>query len=356
MLFVVGIALLVGNAAALGPATNIQLDACGCSCSCDGWACAMGASAIKEKCGDAAFLQEHNVKDGDSCSTLADMANGMAKGAATLSKCSGVFKSTTRRLSMVGNDRDEHGCLASAGFTYCATLDKCVRPWVTPCPPLIPRGVGPAIVPGSCVSFLAEVVMGEPRIVPMGCEASNSLSCASTSGADSLRLFTQDSCAALETAGEAYKVCLLRQQLGENIACQKPQRKPAKAWSPPVDRCKSDADCGAGQACLISASFVVPNHCVAKEAGARKLAGGLPKADVLCTRMLTPVVARVAKFGADGCDDAKQVLAAMCDIQLPAITNICAAVQEDFGALCASFPFAKIGAEKAVGVMCASLN
>ncbi|GMI13606.1 hypothetical protein TrLO_g1167 [Triparma laevis f. longispina] len=30
---------------------------------------------------------------------------------------------------MVGGDRDDHGCIGSAGYTYCAGLRKCVRPW-----------------------------------------------------------------------------------------------------------------------------------------------------------------------------------------------------------------------------------
>jgi|GEM_PF-449964 len=32
-----------------------------------------------------------------------------------------------------GSDLDEHGCIGSAGYVWCATLNKCVRPWETPC-------------------------------------------------------------------------------------------------------------------------------------------------------------------------------------------------------------------------------
>ena len=35
---------------------------------------------------------------------------------------------------LVGNDSDEHGCKASAGYSWCETLRECVREWETPCP------------------------------------------------------------------------------------------------------------------------------------------------------------------------------------------------------------------------------
>jgi hypothetical protein len=35
----------------------------------------------------------------------------------------------------IGGDKDSHGCLISGGYTWCATLNKCVRKWETPCPP-----------------------------------------------------------------------------------------------------------------------------------------------------------------------------------------------------------------------------
>jgi len=30
---------------------------------------------------------------------------------------------------VVGSDRDEHGCISSAGYRWCATENECVRPW-----------------------------------------------------------------------------------------------------------------------------------------------------------------------------------------------------------------------------------
>ena len=29
----------------------------------------------------------------------------------------------------VGSDRDEHGCITSAGYHWCAAENECVRPW-----------------------------------------------------------------------------------------------------------------------------------------------------------------------------------------------------------------------------------
>ncbi|MFH1393740.1 MAG: hypothetical protein ABII71_01580 [Candidatus Micrarchaeota archaeon] len=32
-----------------------------------------------------------------------------------------------------GSDRDEHGCIGSAGYTWCESTQECVREWETPC-------------------------------------------------------------------------------------------------------------------------------------------------------------------------------------------------------------------------------
>lgn len=34
---------------------------------------------------------------------------------------------------MVGNDRDEHGCIGSAGYSWCAEKSKCLRTWEENC-------------------------------------------------------------------------------------------------------------------------------------------------------------------------------------------------------------------------------
>lgn len=35
---------------------------------------------------------------------------------------------------LIGNDKDEHGCIGSAGYTWCAVKNKCLRIWEEPCP------------------------------------------------------------------------------------------------------------------------------------------------------------------------------------------------------------------------------
>ena len=38
-----------------------------------------------------------------------------------------------RHVVIVGNDSDSHGCIGSAGYSWCAELGKCIRPWETNC-------------------------------------------------------------------------------------------------------------------------------------------------------------------------------------------------------------------------------
>lgn len=35
--------------------------------------------------------------------------------------------------TIVGSDRDEHGCIGSAGYSWCAVKEKCLREWEEPC-------------------------------------------------------------------------------------------------------------------------------------------------------------------------------------------------------------------------------
>jgi len=34
---------------------------------------------------------------------------------------------------LVGGDSDEHGCIGSAGYSWCEEKQKCLRPWEEPC-------------------------------------------------------------------------------------------------------------------------------------------------------------------------------------------------------------------------------
>jgi hypothetical protein len=33
----------------------------------------------------------------------------------------------------IGGDKDKHGCLGPAGFTWCEKKQKCIRPWEEKC-------------------------------------------------------------------------------------------------------------------------------------------------------------------------------------------------------------------------------
>lgn len=41
---------------------------------------------------------------------------------------------TTEKRFMPGSDRDSHGCIGSAGYSWCETKEKCLRIWEEPCP------------------------------------------------------------------------------------------------------------------------------------------------------------------------------------------------------------------------------
>ena len=40
---------------------------------------------------------------------------------------------TTATSTIVGNDRDAHGCIGSAGYTWCQVKNKCLRVWEEKC-------------------------------------------------------------------------------------------------------------------------------------------------------------------------------------------------------------------------------
>ncbi|MEI6611082.1 MAG: hypothetical protein WCO53_15255 [Deltaproteobacteria bacterium] len=41
--------------------------------------------------------------------------------------------SSTEKLTFVGGDRDEHGCIGSAGYSWCESKKKCLRIWEESC-------------------------------------------------------------------------------------------------------------------------------------------------------------------------------------------------------------------------------
>ena len=37
----------------------------------------------------------------------------------------------------LGGDEDSHGCIPSAGYTWCEPLQECIQSWVTDCEPIV---------------------------------------------------------------------------------------------------------------------------------------------------------------------------------------------------------------------------
>lgn len=44
-----------------------------------------------------------------------------------------VVGDTLVNRPLLGGDRDEHGCIPSAGYVWCEKLQKCIRPWEEKC-------------------------------------------------------------------------------------------------------------------------------------------------------------------------------------------------------------------------------
>lgn len=44
-----------------------------------------------------------------------------------------TVKDTIKDIHLLGGDRDEHGCIPSAGYVWCEKLQKCIRPWEEKC-------------------------------------------------------------------------------------------------------------------------------------------------------------------------------------------------------------------------------
>ena len=57
----------------------------------------------------------------------------------------GAVPNGAAQPQIVGGDRDAHGCIGSAGYSWCAAKNKCLRPWEEPCEAAgIPSGGNPS--------------------------------------------------------------------------------------------------------------------------------------------------------------------------------------------------------------------
>jgi hypothetical protein len=61
------------------------------------------------------------------------------------SDCDGSGSCVTPEEKLIGGDRDENGCLTSAGYTWCESSKTCIRKWETLC-----QGEEAEILPEDC--------------------------------------------------------------------------------------------------------------------------------------------------------------------------------------------------------------
>lgn len=87
-------------------------------------------------CSAAGFTLNYSV---DPCKNLTSSSSSSSSSSSTESSSSSSESSTASSSSSsisvecVGCDRDAHGCYASAGYTWCAPRNRCVRPWKESC-------------------------------------------------------------------------------------------------------------------------------------------------------------------------------------------------------------------------------
>jgi hypothetical protein len=55
--------------------------------------------------------------------------------------------------TIVGNDRDTHGCIGSAGYSWCAVKNKCLRAWEEKCQAAATTTTGIAEPPTAPITF-----------------------------------------------------------------------------------------------------------------------------------------------------------------------------------------------------------
>lgn len=76
-----------------------------------------------------------------------------------------------------------------------------------------------------CVSMFTELVMGEARVVPAAFNPPSGRWVLPEDACAAGQLSVDSSCAEAKADGADYLVCLMREQAGENIACEKPVRE-----------------------------------------------------------------------------------------------------------------------------------
>lgn len=69
--------------------------------------------------------------NGDNGGKPDDSGNQVLGGDGPVATATGDLE--TRQGQLVGNDKDEHGCIPSAGYSWCDAKQKCLRPWEENC-------------------------------------------------------------------------------------------------------------------------------------------------------------------------------------------------------------------------------
>ncbi|AOJ36193.1 hypothetical protein [Burkholderia metallica] len=64
-----------------------------------------------------------------SVSLAATLACALALSACAAPSTPPAPSSASAAAPMVGGDRDEHGCIPSAGYAWCEQTQQCERPW-----------------------------------------------------------------------------------------------------------------------------------------------------------------------------------------------------------------------------------
>lgn len=93
-------------------------------------ACDSPPDKTVEKAKDAVVDASHKVADTakEAGQKIVDSSKEAGQAVVDTAKETGQ-KIADKSKEMVGADKDEHGCIASAGYTWCAKTNQCERPW-----------------------------------------------------------------------------------------------------------------------------------------------------------------------------------------------------------------------------------